>query len=233
MLVWLLVALSSVTTSPAVAAPQPGVAEVARPESARQAAPTWQGDLRMGVRSLETAGEVRRGYDRGLFNHWVDRSSDGCDTRDEVLIAEATTGPSVGDNCTLSRGSWTSYYDAASTRDPSTLDIDHMVPLAEAWDSGARAWDDATRERFANDLGDGRALIAVTASANRSKSDQDPAEWMPPRKGCRYVKQFVAVKIRWSLTVDRTEKRFLRHKAASCPDVTLRVRKASIGLSAS
>ncbi|MEJ7832497.1 MAG: HNH endonuclease family protein [Nocardioides sp.] len=223
-LVWLLVGLASLTPS--------GSPEPALVVGVAQVAPTWEGDLPAGVRSLRLAIEVRRGYDRDLFRHWVDRDSDGCDTRDEVLIAEATTGPSVGDDCTLSRGSWTSYYDAASTRDSSTLDIDHMVPLAEAWDSGARAWNAGTRERFANDLGDVRSLVAVTASANRSKSDQDPVEWMPAREGCRYVRQYVAVKIRWSLTVDRAEKRFLRSKAASCPDVTLTVRKASIGSSA-
>jgi hypothetical protein len=59
--------------------------------------------------------------------------------------------------------------------------IDHVVPLAEAWRSGAAAWNADQRERFANDLVDPQ-LIAVSASSNRSKGDQDPAEWKPPRR---------------------------------------------------
>ena len=89
-------------------------------------------------------------------------------------------------------------------RSPSDLDIDHLVPLAEAWDSGARNWTAAQRQAYANDLGDARALVAVTDNVNQAKGDQDPAEWMPPAAGatCRYVGEWAAVKIRWRLTVD-------------------------------
>jgi hypothetical protein len=104
-----------------------------------------------------------------------------------------------------------------------------MVSLAEAWDSGARAWTAATRQRFANDLGDSRALVAVTASANRSKGDRDPAEWMPDKRRCLYVRQYVATKLRWSLEVDGAEKRFLGARAASCPQVSFSVTEVSIG----
>lgn len=189
---------------------------------------TWDGTLRSGVASLTIAREHRSGYDRDLFTHWISQG-DGCDTRDRVLIAEAIRTPTVSSECTLSGGRWFSYYDGVRTKDSSTFDIDHMVPLAEAWDSGARRWNADTRERFANDLGDARALVAVTASSNRSKGDQDPAEWLPSDRKCRYVKQYVAVKIRWSLSVDRVEKRALRTRADSCRDVTLKVQKAVIG----
>jgi hypothetical protein len=79
------------------------------------------------------------------------------------------------------------------------FDIDHLSPLAEAWDSGAWAWDADTRMRYADDLDDPRSLIAVSASANRSKGDQDPAEWMPPAASyaCTYITDWVAVKTRW------------------------------------
>lgn len=181
------------------------------------------------VKSLNVAREVRKGYDRDLFNHWVDADSDGCDTRREVLIQEARTKPTVTPSCDLRGGKWFSYYDATRTGDDSSFDIDHMVPLAEAWDSGARRWNADTRERFANDLGDRRALVAVTASSNRSKSDQDPREWMPrPAARCRYVREWAAVKTRWQLTVDRREKRTLVRTARGCTNVVVRVRPAKV-----
>ena len=102
---------------------------------------------------------------------------------------------------------------ASSPADSIGFDIDHLVPLAEAWDSGAGGGPPAPGERYANDLGDPRTLVAVTASANRSKSDQDPAEWLPALGQCRYVRQWVAVKIRWSLKVDAAEKRALLARA--------------------
>ena len=172
---------------------------------------------------LRVAREVRRGYDRDLFVHWISQG-DGCDTRDRVLIGEARRDPAVSPDCALTGGRWFSYYDGVSTSDPATLDIDHMVPLAEAWDSGARHWSAGRRQRYANDLGDRRSLVAVTAASNRSKSDQDPREWLPDRARCRYLAEWVAVKLRWSLTVDRAEQRVLTRRVGSCADRRLRVR---------
>lgn len=181
------------------------------------------------TRELTVAREVRRGYDRDKFNHWVDADHDGCDTRREVLIAEARVKPTITPDCDLRGGRWFSYYDGQRTRDDSSFDIDHLVPLAEAWDSGARRWNSDTRERFANDLRDRRSLVAVTASSNRSKSDQDPREWMPrPVARCRYVREWVAVKTRWRLTVDRREKRTLIRTARNCRNVVVRVGTAKI-----
>src|SRR5262245_23252417 len=78
------------------------------------AAATVSKPLRTMVADLPVASEVRTGYDRDLFNHWIDADGDGCNTRYEVLIAEAVTAPSVGSGCALSGGRWTSYYDGAS-----------------------------------------------------------------------------------------------------------------------
>lgn len=182
------------------------------------------------TKALKVSREVRTGYDRDKFNHWTDADSDGCNTRYEVLIAEASVEPPVGSGCVLSGGRWFSYYDAVRTGEPSTFDVDHLVPLAEAWDSGARRWNADTRKRFANDLGDKRALVAVTASSNRSKSDQDPADWMPRRAvRCRYVREWVAVKTRWRLTVNRPERRALLRTALGCRNVIVTVRTAAIG----
>jgi hypothetical protein len=181
------------------------------------------------VKGLVVAREVRRGYDRDRFDHWVDADRDGCNARYEVLIVEAAVKPDVGPGCTLSGGRWFSYYDGRRTTDPSTFDIDHMVPLAEAWDSGARRWSAGTRKRFANDLADKRSLVAVSASSNRSKSDGSPAEWLPRKAArCRYVREYAAVKTRWRLTVDRPEKRALLRVTRGCRNVMVRVRHAKV-----
>lgn len=183
-----------------------------------------------GIKNLPAAAEDRRGYDRDLFRHWIDANADCQDTRDEVLQAEslvATRG------CDIQTGKWRSYYDRIVIRDSTGFDIDHLVPLAEAWDSGARRWSTKTRQRFANDLGDPRSLVAVSASSNRSKSDQDPAEWTPQYGTCKYLRQWVAVKIRWALSVDRAEKYALLEGATDCKNTVITVRKARIGRSPS
>ncbi|OLB74376.1 MAG: hypothetical protein AUI14_23675 [Actinobacteria bacterium 13_2_20CM_2_71_6] len=191
-------------------------------------AETYSAPLRTAVAGLPVATEVRTGYSRSLFPLWIDADGDGCNTRYEVLIAEATTTPSVGSGCKLSGGRWYSYYDGASWTIPSDLDIDHLVPLAEAWDSGARNWTTSRRQSYANDLGDYRTLVAVTDNVNQAKGDQDPATWMPPLSSarCRYVDEWVAVKLRWRLTVDTAEKNALTGWANSCANVTITVTRA-------
>ncbi len=179
--------------------------------------------LRTMIANLPVATEVRTGYSRSLFPLWIDADGDGCNTRYEVLIAEAVTAPSVGSGCSLSGGRWYSYYDAAYWTATADLDIDHVVPLAEAWDSGARSWTTSRRQSYANDLGDYRALAAVTDNVNQAKGDQDPATWMPTYERCRYVGEWTAVKTRWRLSVDSAEKSALTSYASSCTNVTISV----------
>jgi len=87
------------------------------------------------------------------------------------------------------------------------LHVDHMVPLKEAWDSGAHAWSAQRLKDFANDLDLPAALIAVKVGANTSKGARDPAEWMPPKRTywCSYLKDWVSVKRKWDLTIDQAE----------------------------
>jgi len=154
-------------------------------------------------------------YKRSSFRHWIDADSNGCDTRRDVLAAESTKPV----NCrTLSGGAWLSAFDGARTTNASGFDVDHMVPLKEAWESGAHSWNSATRTSFANDLAYEHSLIAVSARSNRSKSDRDPNNWMPATSSfhCQYVGRWIAVKYRWSLAVDPAEKNFLESKVASC-----------------
>jgi len=119
------------------------------------------------------------GYDRTLFKHWIDADKNGCDTRAEVLIAEAKVKPKKFAKCKLTGGKWLSSYDGITFTDSSKLDIDHLVPLAEAWRSGAWAWTEQQRMDFANNVEDEWALNAVTASVNRSKGDKDITSWLP------------------------------------------------------
>lgn len=172
---------------------------------------------------LRIAPEDRTGYSRSLFVHWIDADGNGCDTRQEVLIAEAVVKPRVGPNCSLIGGSWLSVYDGLTFRDPSKLQIDHVVPLAEAWDSGASAWTPDRRMRYANDLGAGFALIAVSPTTNESKSDADPADWLPPAEAdrCPYLGAWIATKVRWDLAVDQREHDALATDIGGCPSTTM------------
>ncbi len=165
---------------------------------------------------LTIAPDQLTGYERTLFKHWIDADKDKCDTRKEVLIQEAVVAPKLSGSCVFNGGKWISAYDGLVTRDSSTLDIDHMVPLSEAWRSGAWKWSPAQREAFANDLTDLRALVAVTASLNRQKSDQDPSTWLPPVDKCTYVSNWIAIKVRYSLTVDTAEANALTTLVATC-----------------
>ncbi|MFE7224614.1 DUF1524 domain-containing protein [Nocardioides sp. NPDC057577] len=208
-----------------------GCAEVSQPDTAVQAG--YGADsgeevslpLTEAIAKLPVAKEVASGYEREKFNHWVDADGDCQDARTEVLLEESRK-KSRG-KCDVTSGAWLSAYDGVNLKRPGGLDIDHMVPLKESWESGADAWNDEQREAYANDLGDPRALIAVTAATNRSKGDQDPADWMPDATSyhCTYVADWVAVKIRWSLFVDRAEKAAIEDIAAGCdnPEITVRL----------
>ncbi|MFC7924604.1 HNH endonuclease family protein [Streptomyces cinereoruber] len=176
--------------------------------------------LEDAVGKLLVADEDRTGYTRDSFRHWntgLD-AADGCNTRNEVLLAEAVQEPAVAAGCKLTGGKWLSYYDNVEVSETGKLDIDHMVPLAEAWDSGASVWDAKRREAYANDQGAAASLVAVTARTNRSKADQDPATWMPPLPDahCRYIGEWTATKLRWGLAVDQAEAEALKVYAEAC-----------------
>ncbi|MFF3932845.1 HNH endonuclease family protein [Streptomyces hirsutus] len=167
--------------------------------------------------------EKREGYERDSFKHWVDEDGDGCSTRAEVLIEEATTKPEQGERCALNGGVWLSYYDEVEVTEAGKLDIDHMVALAEAWDSGAYDWTPERRQAYANDLGVPRSLVAVTAKTNRSKADRDPADWIPPAESahCTYAADWTGTKLRWKLNADEKERAALVKLAQACPDTVV------------
>lgn len=165
-------------------------------------------DIAAGLNVLKVAEESRTGYVRSKFKHWSASKIVGCDSRKAVIIEESLVKPKVDKGCVLTGGSWLSIYDNVKVDNASKLDVDHMVPLAESWDSGSSAWTPEKREMYANDMTDPRHLVAVTGASNRSKSDRDPAEWIPTNKDyvCKYLTDWVSIKVRWNLTIDTKEK---------------------------
>ncbi len=155
------------------------------------------------------------GYSRARFTHWAEQG-DKCDTRETVLKRDGA-GVAQDAECRAVSGTWTSLYDGVVVTDAKKMDIDHMVPLAEGWRSGAAGWDAARRKAFANDLTHPQ-LLAVTASSNRSKGDQSPDLWQPPERAswCQYGRAWTAVKSAYELTVTEPEKKMLTTMLDTC-----------------
>ncbi|KNE82509.1 hypothetical protein ADZ36_10800 [Streptomyces fradiae] len=155
------------------------------------------------------------GYSRSKFPHWAEQG-ERCNAREAVLERDGTD-VKRDDECRAVSGRWVSAYDDETFTDASDLDIDHMVPLANAWRSGASAWTQDKRKEFANDLS-GPQLIAVSASSNRSKGDQGPDEWQPPAKTywCTYSRAWTAVKAEYGLSVTEAEKGMLTEMLDTC-----------------
>ena len=169
--------------------------------------------------SAQVISEPTLPYDRSLYKHWTDHDGDCQDTRQEVLIAESLRPVELDDvGCTVLSGRWRDPYTGFVYSDPSELDIDHLVPLAEAHRSGAHAWDLNMRTEFANDLLRADGLVAVSASVNRSKGDKDPAQWLPPNESfrCEYVRKWVINKFVWGLSMDPTEEHAVRALLQAC-----------------
>lgn len=153
-------------------------------------------------------------YSRDRFTHWL--SVDGCDVRQQVLARDGE-GVEMDEECRAVAGTWRSPYDGRTLTDPGEIDIDHVVPLANAWRTGADGWDDDRRAAFANDL-ERPQLRAVSAVSNRAKGDQDPSQWRPPERGywCRYAHDWVTVKHHWRLRVTGPEQEALADMLDTC-----------------
>lgn len=195
---------------------------VAAPPAA--AATTTARSLAMSLQVKKESGSST--YDRSAFRHWVDADGDGCHTRAEVLAEESHVPVTYGSGCSILSGEWHSPYDGGVWTVPSDVDIDHVVALKEAWESGARLWDAPRREAFANDLAYAPSLLAVTDNVNASKADSDPAQWLPPLESyrCEYAVSWATVKYRWKLTVDSAEREtLLSVLSGTCGEQTVEV----------
>ncbi|MBQ1019825.1 HNH endonuclease [Micromonospora sp. D93] len=194
-------ALVGVSPQPASATP-PGIPSKATAQS------------QLNALTVASQGSTS-GYSRDLFPHWVTISG-SCNTREQVLKRDGTSVV-VNSACAATSGRWYSPYDGATWTAASDVDIDHVVPLAEAWRSGANSWTTSRRQSFANDLTRPQ-LIAVTDNVNQSKGDQDPSTWQPPLSSyrCTYSKMWITVKYNWGLTLQSSEKSALQSMLNTC-----------------
>ncbi|KAF9564331.1 hypothetical protein EC968_004571 [Mortierella alpina] len=186
----------------------PTLAEVPTPISA-DIARSYLSELKVEPENNSPA------YVRTKFRHWITISGT-CNTRETALKRDGIRV--VTDSlCAPTSGTWVSPYDGATWKEASDLDIDHVVPLKEAWVSGARLWTAEQRQAFANDLTQPQ-LMVVTDNVNQAKGDKDPAEWMPPLSSfhCTYLRAYVQVKHFYNLTVDSSEKNAISSKLAPC-----------------
>lgn len=208
---------TSTATATATPEPPPTPAETATPVPASPTPSTAIVLPRLVV--AEVPADLPA-YNRDDWNHWIDVDGDCQNTRAEVLILEsrfAVTFTSAS-GCTVANGEWTGPYTGTVVITASELDVDHMVPLANAHRSGAWAWTAQQRQDFANYLTYDDHLIAVTASANRSKADRGPEEWRPPLESywCDYAIAWVTIKATWELTATAAEWTALEDMLGRC-----------------
>lgn len=166
---------------------------------------------------IEREAEVE--CDRGKnYGRWGDADGNGHDTRQEVLAAESLVPVTRGEDGRVVKGLWVGPYAGFVTRDPGQLDIDHVVAVCEAHESGAHAWEQDRRIAFANDLAVPHHLVAAWEATNASKWKRDPAEWLPPNRAywCTYFNDWIAIKREWKLSVDPDEAAALRKGMRVC-----------------
>ncbi|MFC6883440.1 GmrSD restriction endonuclease domain-containing protein [Actinomadura yumaensis] len=200
-------ALAALLTAPANASP----AVPAVPPT-----PPGVGEARQHLAALTVAAEGSMdGYSRAKFPHWITISGQ-CNTRETALKRDGEEVETDA-KCAAISGRWTSPYDGATWTRASDLDIDHMVPLAQAWRSGASAWTTARRKQFANDLKSSQ-LWTVTDNVNQAKGDKDPGQWKPPLTSfyCMYARSWIDVKWRYDLSADGAEKAALLSMLDRC-----------------
>ncbi|MFE9659502.1 DUF1524 domain-containing protein [Streptomyces sp. NPDC005955] len=204
----------------AVAALTTGLSAIAAltgpPAQAKPPTPVNAATARVYLAQLNEAPEgSSAGYSRSKFPHWSTVSGT-CNAR-EVVLERDGTDVVQNASCAAVSGTWFSEYDDATWTVASDLDIDHVVPLSEAWRSGADGWTNSARQGFANDLVRPQ-LIAVTDNVNQAKGDKDPAEWLPPSASyhCVYARMWVQVKKHYALDVDTAEKAALQGILNSC-----------------
>lgn len=142
-------------------------------------------------------------YDRTQWKHWIDDDGDCQDTRQEVLIRDSQEPVTFVDDrhCRVATGRWVCPYTGIVITDPSKVDVDHMVALKDAHDSGGWSWSSTRRQEFANNLEVTFQLQATSQYGNRSKGDRGPDQWLPPLESerCDYIDQWLRVKESWTL----------------------------------
>jgi 3',5'-cyclic AMP phosphodiesterase CpdA len=160
------------------------------------------------------------GTDAGTLRtpRWTDLDEDRCSTPDEVLLRDAVRLPRQVSGCRLLGGAWRDSLAGPLIRGSAGAVVSTLVPVREAWRSGAWTWSRKKLRVFANDLGYAPALLVTSSAALQDRADRDPGSWVPTRAPlrCRYLSRWVAVKQRWGLTVDPAERAALRAGLAGC-----------------
>ncbi|ASY13090.1 DUF1524 domain-containing protein [Candidatus Nanopelagicus hibericus] len=191
-------------------------------------APAAANDALTALNQLEVKGRAAKtGYSRAQFPHWSDPDRNGCDARNDTLKRDLTNITyKVGTrDCKVVGGQLLDPFSGKSITFSSTksnIDIDHLVALSNAWQTGAAYFDKAKRTQIANDP---LNLLAVDAKLNRQKGDGDAATWLPPAKSfrCEYVAAQIAVKLKYSLWLTAPEKSAMSRVLESCPEQLLPV----------
>lgn len=157
---------------------------------------------------------MKQSYSRSQFGNWIDADGDCQNTRHEVLIEESQVPVTfkTARECFVIAGKWIDPYTGRVFTDPSLLDVDHVVPLKEAWVSGAQNRSRQKKRAFANELNNKDHLIAVYRGANRSKGAKDPAQWLPPNHSYHqeYVRIWALIKNQWGLSMDASERKIIQ-----------------------
>lgn len=177
---------------------------------------------------IQTGDAQNVAYNRDEWNHWVNVRT--CWTvREQVLARDAQPGSlimldsagnattDVNTACEITGGTWVDFYTGSTITNPKDLDIDHMIPLKYAATHGGQGWDKGKKEAYANSLDPGH-LLAVSAGANRSKSDKGPSEWIPSNESykCSYATSWISVSVKWGLTATEADKNALQKMLETC-----------------
>jgi Protein of unknown function (DUF1524) len=220
-----LVVVAACAVAPAVTFPVSPRTSAAAPTPTSAPAPA-PGGAAAALAKLAVKGRApKTGYSRAQFGPaWADTDHNGCDQRNQVLARDLTgvRFKPAARPCVVVAGTLRDPYTGAMivfTRGQGTseaVQIDHVVALSDAWQTGAQQLDAPTRELLATDLSN---LLAVDGPTNQSKSDGDAATWLPPAKGyrCAYVARQVAVKTRYRLWVTAAERDAIARVLSSCP----------------
>jgi len=209
-------------TGVALAAGEPGVSAPATTttttvtRTASVTASSAQTLVHLTIAPATNANTYRRTAD---FGGWTKVS--GCEDTRAALLIRTSAAPvtfTTAKHCTVKTGRWTDPWSGVTTTIAHDFDIDHTVPLANAWEHGASSWTHAKRVAYANDLADANHLVPIALGENRSKGDRGPESWKPPSHGawCKYAKTWDRIKAKWHLSATAAEWSALVAMAKTC-----------------